>query len=58
VADQEHVRLQAIITSQAARIRELEDTLAKCVAKGVALREVLAYYTDAPTIDEQEKTNG
>jgi hypothetical protein len=42
----EHMRLRALAIAQAARIRELEDALARCTRRGIKLSEVLRYYDD------------
>jgi hypothetical protein len=44
--DLEILRLNALAIAQAARIRELEDALARCTARGIKLREVLRYHDD------------
>jgi hypothetical protein len=46
--DREIARLQAANLSLNARVRELEEALARCVAKGIRLSEVLKHYNDAP----------
>jgi hypothetical protein len=46
--DVEIMRLNALAIAQAARIRELEDALARCTRQGIRLSEVLRYYDDKP----------
>jgi hypothetical protein len=46
--DVEILRLNALAIAQAARIRELEDALARCTERGIKLSEVLRYHADHP----------